>query len=510
MPPRAELAPPDGPPSVLLIEHDSSDAEHIRDQLGSEVSALRICATLPAAEDALAQDDADVVLYDYALPDGDGLAGVERIVAAADTIPVVVLLPEEDDADARACLEAGADEALSKPLLDRRGLTRALLYARARAQARDLVGRLERAGRYATLGELTAGISDAIANPATHLILDAEQLGDRLQRLYALYIDGELMPESDIVREHTAFLFDDLLELLERSREGVDRIVTTMSGLHQLALVPAGPEPELDLVDAVRCAAAFARPLARGRAAVITELRHCPTIAADRQLVERALLNLLVNAMEAIEPGTPVDHEVRITLRPAMREVCIDIEDTGGGIARHDLERVTRPFFTRNRGRDRAGLGLTQAAYTVQSLGGTLGIESAPGKGTRVSISIPNAEAVPSTRPPVLVVDPGSAFRARVDDVLFPTYDVVSVDQAAAARRLLLEGRSFAAVFVARDLAESALDDLEQAARPDVRSRIVVAGGPLSGGVCRAMHPTVPRSIGADHLLTLVRRLETR
>jgi signal transduction histidine kinase len=110
--------------------------------------------------------------------------------------------------------------------------------------------------------------------------------------------------------------------------------------------------------------------------------RH--VVAADRARVEQVLINLVVNAAEAITPGT-IAIEIESTERVAIR-----VRDTGCGIPPELVERVVEPHFT-TKGLDRISLGLSIVRDIVESYGGTLQVDSVVGEGTTVSVDLPLA-----------------------------------------------------------------------------------------------------------------------
>jgi CheY-like chemotaxis protein len=127
----------------------------------------------------------------------------------------------------------------------------------------------------------------------------------------------------------------------------------------------------------------------------------------DRSQFESALVNLCVNARDAMPDGGRLSIEVRN--RPAGEHsnhgivgdcVVISVVDTGTGIPTDVLDRVFEPFFTTKESGKGTGLGLSMVYGFVQQSGGNIEIDSAPGQGTTIRIFLPRSEAVGSgTRP---------------------------------------------------------------------------------------------------------------
>ena len=106
-------------------------------------------------------------------------------------------------------------------------------------------------------------------------------------------------------------------------------------------------------------------------------------IVGDANRLRQAVLNVLVNAIQATEAGG----SVTISLESRGREAVVEVRDTGHGIAAKDIERITDPFFTTRV--DGSGLGLSVVRTVVDEHGGTLNIDSVPGEGTCITMTFP-------------------------------------------------------------------------------------------------------------------------
>ena len=110
-----------------------------------------------------------------------------------------------------------------------------------------------------------------------------------------------------------------------------------------------------------------------------------PAVMADRRLLERAVVNLLENALQAVGE----DGAIRVRLRSAEagRRAEIEIEDTGAGIDAAVKDRLFEPFFsTKTSG---SGLGLALVKRIAEDHGGGVSLEPAPGRGTRAVLWLP-------------------------------------------------------------------------------------------------------------------------
>jgi signal transduction histidine kinase len=106
-------------------------------------------------------------------------------------------------------------------------------------------------------------------------------------------------------------------------------------------------------------------------------------VNADPSEIERVVFNLLTNAVEAMPEGG----DLTVRLYASGGEARITVEDTGTGISEEDRKQLFRPFFTtRERG---VGMGLAICRRIAEENGGSIAVESEPGKGSRFTIKLP-------------------------------------------------------------------------------------------------------------------------
>jgi len=108
-----------------------------------------------------------------------------------------------------------------------------------------------------------------------------------------------------------------------------------------------------------------------------------PPVPLDADLFEQALLNLMLNAEQAMPEGGTLT----LIGRAEGARVILDVIDTGVGIPADELPKVFRPFHTTKP--DGSGLGLATARKIVTAHGGTIGVQSEPGRGTKFTIALP-------------------------------------------------------------------------------------------------------------------------
>lgn len=123
--------------------------------------------------------------------------------------------------------------------------------------------------------------------------------------------------------------------------------------------------------------------------------RSVPPVIGDATQISQVLVNILVNAFQAMPEGGSCSIAVRVVDREATQWCELSVRDTGQGIAKEDLPRLFEPFYTTKA--TGTGLGLAVAYRIVQDHGGTIDVASTPGHGTRVTVQLP-VTVTPNTR----------------------------------------------------------------------------------------------------------------
>ncbi len=224
---------------------------------------------------------------------------------------------------------------------------------------------LRRKERLAALGEMSAGMAHEIRNPLGIISSSVQLLGNKKD--FASPASQELL---DIVQEETVRLNGLVTDFLMFGRPGQPQL--SQSDLGQIV------EKVVDHV----------RSLAEQESVTIrTSLPETPvSVLVDPDMLRQVLLNLLLNALDAV----PEEGLIEARVRPGKDGVCIEIHNTGQAIPPELQSRIFDPFFTtKDRG---TGLGLANAHRIVENHGGELKVHSEPGEGTLFSIFLPRQE----------------------------------------------------------------------------------------------------------------------
>ena len=238
-------------------------------------------------------------------------------------------------------------------------------------RSQDLLLRQE---KLVSLGRLAAGLAHEINNPLSSVAGFAEAIGRRAQSARLEEVEG----------------FRDVPEYLAFIQQEVGRATAIVRRLLDFARQREPSFEEIDLASLVQDTVA----LIRGQAAVTNKrialdlAPGLPLVRADHQMLQQVILNLVTNALDAIEG----EGEVRITALPASGHVEILVQDTGSGIPPDHLTKVFDPFFTTKEVGKGTGLGLAICQGIVEQHGGSIEVKSdGVGRGTTVVIRLPVA-----------------------------------------------------------------------------------------------------------------------
>lgn len=224
--------------------------------------------------------------------------------------------------------------------------------------------------RLASIGMLAAGVAHEINNPLT-FVGGSLDLVDRFR-------------DSTVPAERAK-----VVSSLAAAKIGVDRIARIVRDLLRLAR-PESDESLVDLQATIDLAARMAQREMESRARFVTEIGELPPVRGSEARLGQVILNLLINAAQAMPEGSPESHEIRVVTRESSDgRAVIEVRDDGAGIAPELLPRVFEPFFTTKPAGIGTGLGLPMCQQVLTAMGGEIDIESTVGVGTTVRVTLP-------------------------------------------------------------------------------------------------------------------------
>jgi signal transduction histidine kinase len=422
---------------VLLVEDNEEHVRLFRKLLARSENAsfqVSVANSLAAGLARLGHGGIDFILIDLTLPDSAGMNTFLRFSEAAPDLPIVVLSGVQDVALAVETVQLGAQDYLVKGHVDNDLLVRSLRYAveRKRTQLQLKRGNesLEQRVRERTvaLQQANARLESELAErrKAEAAVLESNrQLAAALsqlktsqdeviqrERMHALGrmakgiahdFNNSLAPIlgfSELLLLKPETLHDpvrarDYVELINSAAKESARVVARLREFYRYRDEPETVGPVV-INDLVLQAIAITQPRWKGQALaagitidVHTEMGDVPTVSGNEDELREALVNLLFNAVDAIpKRGT-------ITIRTEVqgRWLVVTVADDGIGMSEDLKARCLEPFFTTKQS-EGTGLGLGSVYGIVRRHEGEIDIQSEPGRGTSVAISLPLDRAV--------------------------------------------------------------------------------------------------------------------
>jgi PAS domain S-box-containing protein len=281
----------------------------------------------------------------------------------------------------------------------------------AEEEKKRIEAQLLHSEKMASIGQLAAGVAHEINNPTGFVSSNLKTLAEYIQDLSSLTREyGKLVeklkqnpdldscqPDASEQIKHIAaleeevdldFVLKDILELIEESIEGTERIKKIVLDLKDFAH-PGDDKPKLaDINQNMDSTINVVWNELKYKADVIKDYGDLPQVQCYPQLLNQVFLNLLVNAAQSIEKRG----EIKIKTRANNGYVEIIISDTGSGIPKENLPRIFDPFFTTKKIGKGTGLGLNVAYNIIKKHQGEIDVKSDVGKGTLFIIRIPSAE----------------------------------------------------------------------------------------------------------------------
>jgi len=373
---------------VLIADDDEDDYVLTRDlllRIGRPRFQLDWTPSYEGALQAIELNQHDVYLFDYHLGHSDGLELMREALARGCKAPIILLTGNDNwETDVEA-MKAGAADYLVKGHLDARLLERSIRYAleRTRAQAelleyaheierknRDLAQAVKVSQEATKLkSQFLANVSHGIRTPMngvlgmTELLLDTDLTEEQRDYAETAFRSGEALLE----------IIDSILDLSKME-----------AGKLQLEVVDFSPAEVLHEV--LKLVSGRARGKGLTVSAAVSDDAQ-GVLRGDPARLRQVLLNLVANAIKFTERGEVV---VRVKVADASENgvrLLFEVEDTGIGLAPDALARLFQPFvqadgsITRKYGG--TGLGLAISKQLIEMMGGRVGVDSEPDKGSR-------------------------------------------------------------------------------------------------------------------------------
>ncbi len=283
----------------------------------------------------------------------------------------------------------------------------------------QLLSQLYQAQKMEALGALIAGVAHEINNPINLIMYNIPLLEKIWHDILPILNDqAVLYPQRKYGGLRTDFINNHLMQLISDMDMAAKRVATIVTGLKSFSRFSAQSEKiplqiNLAVDNAIRLSQSTLRKL---NVEIDLDLQNeLPTISGNLQNIEQVILNLIINAAQAIEHDSG---KIRIStrLQPQDGDIRISVSDNGKGVNPAIAGKLFDPFITDKQEKGGTGLGLSVSYNLIKSHDGTITFESRPGKGTTFHVLLPSVLKHKPFR--IMVVDDDATIREMLREVL--------------------------------------------------------------------------------------------
>jgi signal transduction histidine kinase len=244
--------------------------------------------------------------------------------------------------------------------------------------------------KLASVGQLAAGVAHEINNPIGFVksnLATAQTYLQAMAGLVELTTAGAAPDkiQSYLEDEDVDFVMTDFQVLLQESIAGAERIAVIVQELKGFSAIDKNAEEACDINDIIRNTCNIVLPELTGPAQLRLDLADLPAVICNPGHLGQAFMNLLQNAIKAIDKNGRILVETRLE----RDRVLVKFADTGVGINHEIMDKIFDPFFTTKEVGQGTGLGLAVVRDIVKCHGGEIRVASRQGKGSIFTLSLP-------------------------------------------------------------------------------------------------------------------------
>ena len=418
--------------TILVVDDSATFLTVVREFLLLHKFDVQTSLTGKDALIILEKENIDLVVVDWLMPEMDGLQLVQNIRSNEyfRETPIIMMSNKNRVDDVAKAIEMGVDDFINKDtdfrLLEKkigvllriqeqhRRYTHQILEDKNRVEElvrertkqlhqtnedlKSTQAQLVHAEKMAAIGQMVAGVAHEINNPlgfiANNLYALEGYIGD-LKQLFVAYdecrpkfteeFSALVQIEQDIDLE---FILQDFSEIIDGSRGGVERLTNIVKSLRNFSRLDEGEFKRDDITTGIESSLQILQHQIKDRIEVIKEWDNLPQIVAAHGQLNQVFINILTNAIAAIEGAG------KIYIRGYSKEpyLILEFEDTGCGIQQEILGKIFDPFFTSKDVGKGTGLGLSISYGIIKKHRGEIVVNSTVGKGTTFTIKLPLEE----------------------------------------------------------------------------------------------------------------------
>lgn len=383
--------------TILIVDDSKLMLRSAKDILLKHKGNELVLSTCDDAEEALtliSNEHFDIVLLDIIMPK---LSGIEllKILQDNNQLQATKVLMFSSIADKKAlkeCFALGATDFISKPIDEDEFIARISNALNEQNLENQIIQQQQMVG----VGYLAAGIAHEINNPIGFIKSNIFSLRSYVGELMTLISDyettyGKLPQAADSSRLGIDFIRSDAIVLYTELNEGINRIEHIVNSLRSFSTIDDFNQlTEIDLPKALEDILVLVNSKIAGQIRIEKNFSIVPKIIGNAGEIHLALLNILKNALYALESDSKNDPLIKLTLDEDLHFVYCHIWDNGIGISKENLKTIFNPFFTTKPVGDGIGLGLSMAYnIIVTKHNGHLAVSSQENEWTHISVGFP-------------------------------------------------------------------------------------------------------------------------
>ena len=411
---------------ILLIDDEPQILKTVKRYLEAEDYEILTANNGAQGLDIFLKENPPLVITDIRMPGISGIEVLKEIKGKKESDTEVIVISGHGDMDTSIeALRLEASDFISKPvdmehlyLAVSRAFDKIRIKSRLREYTKDLQGSVEKktkeikeahamllqSEKLASIGQLAAGVAHEINNPAGFVSSNLNTLEGYFHDIVKVMMRYEeihiakkeertsLLEEIKQLEEDLdiEYIMQDIDELIEESKDGVNRIRDIVVNLKDFSRLDHGDKEFFDLNKGIESTLKIIWNELKYKADITKSYGKIPEIEGFPREINQVFMNLLVNAAQAIEKRGRIDITTGLISSDKGQDLVeVRISDTGAGIKKENLGKIFDPFFTTKDVGKGTGLGLNISYKVIEKHHGEISAESEVGKGTTFVVKLP-------------------------------------------------------------------------------------------------------------------------
>ena len=395
--------------NILVADDDDISRDTIAQWVESWGYDVIRCRDGSEAWEVLRHNPPSVAILDWVMPCYSG-TDLCRMYTRLDTqhfVYMIVLARRAANEDLFAALDVGAHDYIPippNPVFLKSRITAGVRLAMEKEALKEINEALDRyaehlekvvaqrakelvhADRVSTLGVMSAGIAHEINNPLSFIggnIQTVSKFWKEIEPVVRARLETDGNSESKL-----QFILKEMPRALESMKNGVSRVSSVIKGLKAYSGEQKTDMGECSLNEVIHQALAICQNSVRKHIVLEKDLSaDIPLIVANLREIEQVVVNLVVNAAQALEPKPT--GKIKISTRLAGNFAELAVEDDGAGIAPEIVDKIWDPFFTTKEVGKGTGLGLAVSQGIVRNHKGQISVKNVETGGARFLVRLP-------------------------------------------------------------------------------------------------------------------------